>query len=140
MQQQTTNPKETTLRHKPLTPVEKLLADKIDIERKCRAQKKKLSEDFAYIQDNASGLLLSGISSLLFPPRNSVPKGEKQVVLSGNETHDATKNSPTSLSDYLTIGKSLLPVVWEIAQPLLFTWGISKAKSLLFGLFAKKKR
>lgn len=140
MQQQTPNRIETSLRHKELTPIEKLLAEKIDVERKCHAQKKKLDEDFAYIQNNASGLLLSGLSTLLFPTKNPASKGEKQVAKSGNQSPDSTDNTPTTLSDYLTIGKSLLPVVWEITQPLLITWGISKAKSLLSGLFAKKKR
>lgn len=104
-------------------------------------QEQKLSEDFAYIQDNASSLLLSGVSGLLFPPRNSASKNEKNALSAhGNEAHDPTKTTPASLSDYLAIGKSLLPVAWEIAQPLLLTWGIGKVKSLLFGAFGKKKR
>lgn len=140
MQQQTQNRKELTTRHKPLTPIEKLLADKVDIEAKCRIQEQKLNEDFTYIQNNAYGLLLSGISTLLFPPRNPSSKNEKlSLPASGNDTHEA-KNSPISISDYLSIAKGLMPVVWEIAQPLLLTWGIGKAKSLLHGLFAKKKR
>ncbi len=140
MQQQTQSRRGLTTQHKPLTPIEKLLADKVDIKAKCRMQEKKLNEDFTYIQNNASGLLLSGVSTLLFPPRNSSFKNEKQSShASGNEVSEA-KKTPISASDYLNIAKSLLPIAWEISQPLLITWIIGKSKSLFHGLFTKKKK
>jgi len=146
MQQQTLSRKEI-VRNKPLTPLEKLLAEKIDIEEKCHMQEKKLNEDFAYIQDNVTGLILSSVSSLLFPPKKTIKKADQQLshsgqypsLISGDEEND-TKSSSLSISDYITITKSLLPVAWEVLKPIIITWGIKKAKSILFGLFAGKKR
>jgi hypothetical protein len=140
MQQQIQN-RALTIRNKSLTPLEQLLADKSDIEKKCSLQKKKLNENLAYIQDNASGLLISGVSALLFPSKSSDKENKRQAISeSGENNRSLTKNIPFSASDYLNITKSLLPVAWEIIQPFVLTWGISKAKSLIFGLFSKKRR
>lgn len=50
-------------------PIDKLLAEKQRLKEECKAKEKKLNDDFAYIEDNAASLLLSGVSSLLFPKR-----------------------------------------------------------------------
>ena len=158
MQQQAQNRKEK-IRNKPLTPLEKLLAEKIDTEEKCRIQEKKLNDDFAYIQDNTASLILSGVSTLLFPPKNTTKSSRRQSLPAGQETSiagqqasidgqqssfgidgNAAKNSQLSVSDYLSIAKSLLPVAWEILQPIIIAWGIKKAKSTIAGLFSEKKR
>jgi len=39
----------------------------------------------------------------------------------------------------MIMAKSLLPVAWDIARPMIIIWGIKKAKSYFFGLFAGKK-
>ena len=150
MQQQAQNRKEK-IRNKPLTPMEMLLAEKISIEEKCRIQEKKLNEDFAYIQDNTASLILSGISILLFPSKNTTKNAGKQSSLAGQTSadglqtslivdEDATKSPSLSITDYIAITKSLLPVAWEILQPIVIAWGIKKAKSTLIGLFSGKKR
>ena len=56
------------------TPLEKLISDKERIQRQCKRQEQKLNEDFSYIQENAGSLLLSGLSSLLFPSNKSTTK------------------------------------------------------------------
>ncbi len=129
-----------TIRNRPLTPIEQLFADKIDIKDKCRIQEKKLNDDFEYIKDHASSLLLSGISSLLFSSGSNKNKSEKQPLANTQKNQQASDNSPLSISDFLSVAKSMAPVAWDIIQPLILTWGISKAKSLLSGLFSKKKR
>jgi len=141
MMQQQTPDLNKKIRNKPLTPIEKLQAEKIDIEAKCRMQEKKLDDDFAYIKHNASSLLLSGISTLLFPPKNTTTKTGQQLALS-SETADynMTKSPVLSLSDYIAITKSMLPVVWGVLQPIIIAWGIRKAKSVLSGLFSGGKR
>ena len=141
MQQQTRSRKEI-VRNKPLTPIEILLADKIDIEEKCRVQEKKLNEDFAYIQDNATNIILSGISTLLFPSKNTTQQpsltGQKAALMVNSDNVE-DKSPSLSVSDYFTIAKSLLPVAWGILQPIIITWGIKKAKSMLLGLLSGKK-
>ncbi|MDR1523750.1 MAG: hypothetical protein LBS79_00645 [Tannerella sp.] len=127
MQQQNQHPK---IRNRPLSPIEQLLADKTNIKAMCREQEQKLGEDFAYLRENVSGLLLSGISSLLFSSGKAGKKTDER-----NES-----NVPFAASGYLAITKSLLPVIWSIVQPMLITWGINKAKSFIFGLFSGKKK
>jgi len=151
MQQQTQD-KSEIISNKPLTPIEKLLADKIDIEKKCRIQEKKLNDDFAYIQDNTASLLLSGVSTLLFPSKNTTtkssqqsPRSRQQAPVDGQQSLPgtdsiATRNPQISISDYMAIAKGLLPVAWEILQPIIIAWGIKKAKSMIAGFFFEKKR
>lgn len=159
MQQPSHNRKHEVNRQKQPTPIEKLLREKIELREKCRVQEKKLREDFAYIQDNASSLLLSGVSTLLFPSRNAAKKNGKPASQTGGRggkltvggsdaagnsdtTGDAlaAKHTPIAVADLFALSKTLLPVVWEIAQPMLITWGIRKASALFFGLFSNKKK
>lgn len=66
------------------TPLEKLISDKERIQRQCKRQEQKLNEDFSYIQENAGSLLLSGLSSLLFPSNKSTTKNKRQEHSSRN--------------------------------------------------------
>ena len=63
------------------TPLEKLISDKERIQRQCKRQEQKLNEDFSYIQENAGSLLLSGLSSLLFPSNKSTTKQTTRAQL-----------------------------------------------------------
>ena len=94
------------------TPLEKLISDKERIQRQCKRQEQKLNEDFSYIQENAGSLLLSGLSSLLFPSNKSTTK-----------TND-----------------KMIPIAWDLAQPFIMTWGIKKAKKWFSNLLFKKKK
>ena len=127
-------------RKRSLTPIEQLISDKIDLEKRCRTQEKKLNNDFTYIQNNATSLLLSGVSTLFFPsPKTTKNATGKQTVISSGAESDNTTKSPLSVSDYFTIAKSLLPVAWEIVQPMIIAWGVKKAKLYILGLFTSKK-
>ena len=134
--QQQIQPPQATAEKKTMTPFELLIAEKADIKDKCRKQEEKLNEDFTYIRKNASGLLLSGLSSLFFSSGNNGVKDKKTSVSNSN----AKKNVAYSISDYMNIAKGLLPVAWDVIQPIIITWSINKAKSLLWGLFSKKKK
>jgi len=139
MQQQTPD-RNKIIRNKPLTPIEKLHAEKNGIEEKCRIQEKKLDDDFVYIKDNASSLILSGISTLLFPPKNTTKENGQQLAPSAETAGRNMSKSPAlTLADYIAITKSMLPVVWGVLQPIIITWGIRKAKSVLSGLFSGKR-
>lgn len=119
------------------TPLEKLISDKARIQQECQTRQQKLNDDFSYIQENAGSLLLSGLSTLLFP-------GTKQTKKT-NDNNPATvtpgqSTIPFGISDYLSLGKSMLPLVWDIAQPLIMTWGLKKAQKWLVSLLFKKKK
>ena len=116
------------------TPLEKLLADKEQIRQQCRLQEQKLNEAFTYVQENTGSLLLSGLSSLLF---------------SGSGTSKKTKALPASgdaptvalgFADFLSIGKSMMPVIWEIAQPMIIAWGIKKVQKIITQSFQSSKK
>ena len=84
------------------TPLEKLISDKERIQRQCKRQEQKLNEDFSYIQENAGSLLLSGLSSLLFPSNKSTTKTNDK------NTAPVTAGQPSialGISDYLSIAK-----------------------------------
>ena len=128
-QQQTTN--------NQLTPLEKLTFEKRRLQEECRLQANKLNDDFAYIQENTGSLLMSGLSALLFPH-------SKQTASKGKRTSSNTVPAATpvdfGLSGYLSIAKGMLPVVWDVVQPIIMTWGIKKAQKWLVGLFSSKKK
>ncbi|MDR1675218.1 MAG: hypothetical protein LBR86_01925 [Tannerella sp.] len=111
------------------TPQELLSARKALLQEQCRIREQKLNEDFSRLRDNAGSLLLSGVSWLIAPgtgkskPTNATPvkTGAAPSVLSGF--------NPV---DMLSIAKALWPVVREIAQPILVSWGINRIKQWLF--------
>lgn len=118
------------------TPLEKLISDKQRIQHACRLQEQKLNDDFLYIQENASSLLLSGVSSLLFPKTKKANAGSPTDAAPTTEI----PSGPLNISDYLSVAQGLLPVAWDVVRPLLVTWGIRKAQTWIISkLFRKKK-
>lgn len=117
------------------TPLEKLISDKERIRKQCVEQEQKLNQDFLYIQENAPSLLLSGFSALLFPNTKAKKTDSTQAVAVSNQPAAAT-----GFADYLTIAQGLFPVAWDIARPLLVTWGIRKAQSWFTNLLFRKKK
>lgn len=118
------------------TPLEKLLADKARLQEECKAQETKLNETLCYFQENAGSLLISGLSSLLFPPNKSTNKTKET---NQSVSKDAIPPVSFGLSDYISIAKGLLPVAWEIIQPIMLSWGIKKARKMITSLFRSKK-
>lgn len=119
-----------------MTPLEKLQANKLRIQSTCDEQEKKINATFSYIQENAGSLFLSGVSSLLFPTKPTNKADGKPVVKKDN----TTGTSPLSTADIFSLGKSLLPVAWDIIQPILISWSIRAAKKKIIGLFSSKKK
>lgn len=125
------------INNKRLTPLEKLNFDKQRLLQESRNQEQKISEHFSYLQEHAGSLIFSGITSLLFPSSKSTAKKEES-----KPAHAPNALPAVSLgaADYLSIAKGMLPLAWDLAQPLLLTWGIKKAKKWLTHLiFGKKK-
>lgn len=117
-------------------PIDKLLTEKQRLKEACKVKEKKLNDDFTYIEDNAASLLLAGVSSLLFPKKKKEPVS---AVAKQPSTDNTTSNS-LSLSNYLSIVKSMMPAAWEVARPLLISWGIQKVQSWALGKLFKKKK
>lgn len=137
--QQETLPLKKAGRNKHLSPAEQLFADKTDIKEKCRMQEKKINADFAYIRDHAGGLLLSGISSLIFPSKNTNEKSADKLPAGAHKHSDKSKNNRLSIFDFPAITKSILPLAWDILQPIVITWVLSKSGSFITKLFSRKR-
>ena len=125
------------MNHPQQTPLEKLLADKQRIQQACLEQENKITKTFTYIQENAGSVLLSGLSSLLFPAKPD-KKGETAQGTVAAATPATT--SPLGLSDYLSVGKALVPLAWEIIQPLVVSWGIRTIRKKITNLFSPSKK
>ncbi|MGM9759032.1 MAG: hypothetical protein ACI30I_02820 [Parabacteroides sp.] len=125
-QQQTSN--------KPLTPLEKLRADKQRTLAACQEQEAKLNADFVYIQQHAHSLLLAGITSLLFPDN----KKQKGKGTASSASAAPVSIVPLNVGDYLSIVRGMVPVLWEVAQPFVVSWGIKRMKRWISGLFTRK--
>lgn len=119
------------------TPLEKLISDKERIRRQCKQQEQKLSDSFSYIHENAGSLLLSGLSSLLFPGSKSTTKENENKIVPKADGHPSIA---LGISDFLSIAKGLVPIAWDFALPFITTWGFKKAKKWLSNLFFKKKK
>jgi hypothetical protein len=113
------------------SPLETLLADKERIRQQCRQQEQKLNEDFSYIRENAGSLLIFGIPSLLAGTFGGVKKKNDSSPAGYSPSADIQDIS-LSLSDYLSIGKTMLPTIWEIVKPAVITWGIRKITGYIF--------
>lgn len=120
-----------------LTPLEKLNFDKERLQQACHTHEEKLSDDFTYLQENAGSLILSGLSSMLFP---STKSNTSKEASSGTPDATSTPGLSLGMSDYLSMAKGILPVAWDIAQPFLFTWGVKKAKNWFSHLLFRKKK
>ena len=117
-------------------PIDKLLADKAHLERIIKVCEQNLGRDFRYIRDNSSSLIISGFTSMLFSS-DKLKKGQP-ALLSGSRKTSA--DAPLKFVDYVHIGARMLPVVWEIAQPFVLTWGINTAKNWIGGMFTRKQK
>lgn len=118
------------------TPLQKLISEKERVRNQCKQQEEKLSAQFGYFQNNAGSILVSGLSSLLFPKSKSSP-AQANSDLQQKES-EANQSIALGLSDYLSIAKSMMPALWDIARPILISWGIARARSVVMKLFHKK--
>lgn len=121
----------------PQTPLEKLISDKQRIQQECVLKEQKLNDGFLYIQENAGQLLLSGVSTLLFPTVKAKSKGSQASQPA--QTPQAA-SAPIGISDYLSVVQGLMPVAWEVVRPLLVSWGIRKAQTWIISKLFKKKK
>ena len=132
----------TTDKLRPPAPIEMLLVHKTDLEAKCRIQEKKINENFDIIRANTSGILISGLTSLLFSSGRGRTKNKpaEQAIVPVDKNGQSQNNALFTVDNIFSVAKNLAPVVWSIMQPILIRWGINKVKSILFGSFSKKNR
>ena len=118
-----------------LTPLEKLLADKQYIQETCQKKEKQINNSFIYIQENAGSLLLSGLSSLLTSTKSTKKTDSNNVTEQSPIVQSETPNVSLNASDYLMMGKAMLPVVWSIVQPIAISWCVRSLRKRITNLF-----
>jgi hypothetical protein len=118
---------ETKNQNRQPTPIDKLHADKAQLKRIIKTSEQNLGKEFLYLRDNFSSLMISGFISMLSSSGKS--KKEKEPL-----------GKVLKPSDYLSLGKEMLPIVWKIAQPFVLTWSINIAKNLMSGIFTRKRK
>ena len=114
------------------TPLERLIADKNRVKQLCEEKGRDINDDIFYVQANAGTLLLSSLSSMLFP--SSVGK---KVASSG--TIEGSDNTQISLMEMLPLAKTLFPIAWDVAKPILISWGVKRISNLVVNVLFKKK-
>jgi hypothetical protein len=127
-------------RKKKPSAIEELLHEKAQLKMLVKESEQNLNSDFAYIRENASSLLISGFTSLLFPSGKPEKEKGQPVLRSGGKIKKRSSDKSLTIFDWITVGKGFVPVVWEIVQPLVLTWGINKAKNWIAAIFTKKKK
>jgi hypothetical protein len=118
---------ETINPNKKQSAIEKLLHDKAQLEVLIKEREKNLDRSFTYIRNNASILMVSGFTSLLFPS----DKPGKRTLSLVESVKKTVLDRPLALSGRIAIAKSFVPLVWEIVQPFILTWGINKVKRII---------
>lgn len=112
-----------------LTPLEELRQEKELVRLECKESEKRLSEHWVYLSDNAGSLIFqSTINSVLsiFGFGGSSKSKKRQ------------EENPTS-SSLLSGLTAYYPVLWEIAQPIIWRFAIKKLKSIFSGKKKKEK-
>ena len=123
------------------TPLEKLLADKCRIQKSCQQKETHINETFIYIQENASSLLLSGLTSLLFSKTPKEHEGTTNSTITNRTDGQLKAGNPTlNISDFFSVGKALLPVAWNFIQPIAIGWCVRNIKKRITNLFFGSKK
>lgn len=107
----------TTKSHVP-TPLDRLLAEKLQLRQQCLLQEQQLNKEWEYIRQHARPLLISGIVSFF----------SSHTVTDKENNEQSNTEGQSYVPDYLSIAKETWPLIWNMAKPLLINWGISKMK------------
>ena len=101
-----------------------------------KRQEQKLNEDFSYIQENAGSLLLSGLSSLLFPSNKSTTKTNDK------NTAPVTAGQPSialGISDYLSIAKGMIHHRLGSRSTIYYDVGNQKSEKMVLKSLIQEK-
>lgn len=96
-----------------------------------------LNSDVAYIQANAGSLLLSFLSSSLFPSKGNASSAENKNTV--KHESELPASSGFSFAGIMPVAKNMIPLVWDIARPIIVSWGIKHAVSTILNSILKKK-
>lgn len=115
-------PEAGSLRKKKLTPLQQLIAEKIELRRRCRTEQQTILDNWAYLKENSGKMIFSGITDLLFPQRKIKPNKKKEKKSGFWEK--ITNNLPY----YLAVAREGLSVAWYLTRPIYLKWLMSRRK------------
>ncbi|MDR1454124.1 MAG: hypothetical protein LBJ01_00585 [Tannerella sp.] len=111
------------------TPQERLSARKAILQEQCRIREQKLTEDFSCLRENAGRLLLFGLSWLV---ASGTGTGKQTDATPDKTSALPPVSSVFNWAGIFSTAKTLWPVVWEIAWPILVSQGINRIRQWLF--------
>lgn len=113
------------------TSLELILQEKKILQQECAEYEDVISEQWSYISDNIGTLLYTAagkvartqMKRLIFP--KSFTKNK-----SGKQDQNGDENSNGLLSNIWGSLQLALPIIWEVAQPMLLSMVVKKFKSI----------
>ena len=120
-----------------LTPLEKLIAERSRVQKACYKLEESIEEDINYIRKNMAGLAFAAVTSAIKSKFQ-----HKEEKAEGELSNDAIPEGFTNYksSDYWVMAKNMLPLVWSIARPILFAWGVKFLEKWVIEKFIPKKK
>lgn len=115
------------------TPLEALQRRKQELRQQARLQEEKMGDNFRYIQDNGGKLVLHSMTAALIPGKSA---SQRSSSASGTPHSGLTNGLIGGVSTALKSNTGILPMLWQIAQPFVLTWGIKGVKKL----FGRKRK
>lgn len=118
-----------------INPLEELRQEKDIVRRECEVSEYHLAEQWSYLSDNAVSLLFNtAVNSIVGKLGFSNRIGQSKEKEERQESHSALGLFQNVVNGFT----AYYPLIWEIAQPLLWRFAVKKIKSLFSG--KKKKR
>lgn len=122
------------MKNNKTTLLDELRQEKEIVRQECADNETRIAEHWLYFSENASSLLVgSAVSGII----NWLGFGgnKKEKVQHEEEETESTSLVHTAWNGLMTY----YPVIWEIAQPLIWRFAVNKIKSLFSGKKKKKK-
>lgn len=113
-----------------VSPLEELRIEREIVRQQCAESEDRLAEQWDYLSDNAGSLLLnaavSNITGLFgFGHKSHKSSDTKQIA-----------QAASSGNGIMSMLSSYYPLIWDIAQPLIWKFAMNKIKSI----FTKKNK
>ena len=107
---------------KHLTPLQELIATKLELRRQSRREETQIREQWQAIRQNSGRLIFSGITDILFPHR------KVQAEKLNEEKPHFWQHITDNLPYYLAIVREGLSLTWYIARPFYLKWLMKRKK------------
>ncbi|MFT3993915.1 MAG: hypothetical protein QM660_06380 [Dysgonomonas sp.] len=121
------------MKQNEVTPLEALRREKEILRGECREGEDRLAGHWNYVSNNIGSLLFSSAISSI---RNKLGFGSSSSKTEDNEDETSSNSSHGVLKGVLGGLLAASPFLWEMLQPMIMNYAMTKFKSM----FSKKKK